>query len=165
MASAHPNELVGPHVLDESVLHFNLQGPGIKVVVFLSAQCPCSKSHESLLKQLHADFPEVNFLGVHSNANESLSSSREHFLSAALPFPVLQDHSAHWADALGAVKTPHAYVFDAQGERVYSGGVSNSTHGPGASEFYLRNVLTQLRQGKSVDPKERRSLGCVIVRP
>src|SRR5262249_43350944 len=99
------------------------------VIVFLSAKCPCSASHEPALAQLARDYQARGFafVGVHSNADEPQTQAESHFKGIGLPFPVIQDDGQRWADAFGALKTPHTYVLGAQGELLYQGGV-DETH-------------------------------------
>ena len=93
----------------------NLEGKKGTVVVFLSARCPCSMSHEDSLKKLQTKYgSDCQFVAIHSNADESAECSQAHFGSNALSFPVLQDTSANFADAFGALKTPHAFVVNSR---------------------------------------------------
>lgn len=140
-------------------------GSRVTAVVFISARCPCSLSHESLLKEMSAEFPEVSFVGIHANANESTEEAKAHFAKAALPFPVLHDAKAKIANEFRALKTPHVFVLDPQGEVVFSGGVTDSHDAPRASQNYLRAALLALRGGRKPEPKAVRTLGCVIARP
>jgi peroxiredoxin len=137
------------------------------VVVFLSAKCPCSQSHEEVLKQLHKDFsgPDFQFIGVHSNADEGLEMTQLHFEKAGLPFAVLHDEKAEIADQLGAYKTPHVYVIGKGQEVLFRGGVDDSHHAPAAQRHYLRNALTAIRDGKPIADRAVRVLGCAIKRP
>ena len=139
---------------------------GIRVVVFLSARCPCSVSHETVLKDLYRDYSPrgVGFLGVHSNVDEDAAMTQEHFKASALPFAVIQDSEAKWADRFGALKTPHVYVY--QGEQLmYQGGVDDSRVSTNAKRNYLKEALANLTQGKVPEVKEARALGCRIKRP
>jgi peroxiredoxin len=136
------------------------------VVVFLSSRCPCSSSHEESLKKLHQEFASqgFNFIGIHSNQDESTSEAETHFKQVSLPFPVLQDDGAKLANALGALKTPHVYVLSPSGELLFQGGVDDSHIAQIAKKPYLKNALLQIQQGQRPDPSEVRVLGCVIKR-
>lgn len=133
-------------------------------VIFLSAVCPCSRSHEAAVAELARQFPEVTFLGVNSNQNEPLPLSRDYFARAALPFPVLRDDAATLADSLGAFKTPHAFLLEAKGNVLFSGGVDDSQNAATARTHYLREALQDLRAGRKIQRAEARALGCVIAR-
>ncbi len=132
------------------------------VVVFLSANCPCSRSHEPSIRLLSEEFPEFQFLGIHSNEGED--GAREHFLQAGFRFPVLGDEAFKFANALGALKTPHVFVIGPDGQCWFNGGVDSTRASSPGSQPYLRNALTALRKGEEPADKVVRTLGCVIRR-
>lgn len=134
------------------------------VLLFLSAKCPCSYSHEALLRDLARDFSTVQFIAIHSNQDEPLDQTKKHFQDSKLPFPVLQDAQAKIADALHAFKTPHSYVLNAKGEILYEGGVTDSHVGPAAKSAFLREALNDIVAGRKPSREKTRSLGCVISR-
>lgn len=136
------------------------------IFVFISGKCPCSKAHEKHLKALAAEFAaDFRIVGVNANQNEDEAGGREHFGPLALGFPVVRDEKAKLADALGALKTPHAFVVAPDGRTVlYRGGVSDSHKAESAGRLYLRETLLALREGKPVPEAETRVLGCYINR-
>lgn len=136
---------------------------GRAVVVFLSSRCPCSQSHEKSLAGLAGEFPEFRFVGIVSNGDEPMDSIRSHFKEASLPFPVVRDGDQSLANQLGALKTPHAYVFS-EGKLVFQGGVDDSQVASKAARHYLQTALTQVREGRQPTPDSARTLGCLIRR-
>ena len=134
------------------------------VVVFLSSKCPCSLSHEKHLGELKEKFADVQFIGIHSNSNESPEDSAKHFKESPITFPVLQDQKSKWANEWKALKTPHAFLFDESGKIVYKGGVSSSPVYEHATQFYLSDALTALKDHKPIPTAEGRTLGCFIER-
>lgn len=134
------------------------------VVVFLSAKCPCSISHEPSLARLSGDFPGFQFVGVHSNAEEELVPSTFHFQQSPIGFPVVRDRELRLANAFGAFKTPHAFVVSPSGECVFQGGVDNSRDAGRATGFYLKAALESVSRGEVPAVKLARTLGCVIKR-
>ncbi|NBX76920.1 MAG: thioredoxin family protein [Proteobacteria bacterium] len=134
------------------------------VVLFLSAVCPCSKSHEKGLEALAQEFSQFKFVGVHSNADENGELARRHFQKAGFSFPVIQDENSKIADDFRALKTPHAFIIGPQGECWFNGGVDNSNDSTQATEHYLRAALLDLQNGKEPKEKQVRTLGCVIRR-
>jgi hypothetical protein len=155
---------IGKDVVSGALVERRFEGIQGDVYVFLSSRCPCSKSHESVLKALAKRFPEFRFTGVHSNQDEKSEDSQQHFAKAGLPFPVLRDEGARFAEKLGAFKTPHAFVFDARGEKIYEGGVDDSKSALRARRHYLAEALTALREGKRPEIRQTRVLGCEIQR-
>ncbi len=134
------------------------------VLVFLSARCPCSNSHLKIVDQLAKDFPDFQFVGVHSNIDEKKEMAQEYFKSASLSFPMIEDDGSKLADQYRASKTPHVFVLNPAGEVVYKGGVTNSADAPSANRQYLKEALTEIQAGKAVTTAATRSLGCVISR-
>lgn len=159
-----PAKLTAPALLSGATADVPLTD--VTVAVFLSTRCPCSQGHETALKALARTYgPKgVRFVGIHSNADESLAEARAYFEKAAFPFQVLQDEGAKIADTFDALKTPHVFVVK-NGEVVYSGGMDNSHLSATASEFYLSDVLEDVLGGRTPRHTNSRTLGCVIKRP
>lgn len=137
----------------------------VTVVTFLSARCPCSRSHEAELKRLHGVFSGtgIEFVGVHSNQDETSVETKKHFRAAALPFPIISDQGAKLADAFRALKTPHVFIVKG-GEVVFQGGVDDSADGTQAKKHFLEEALTALKSGKPLETTRVRALGCAIRR-
>ncbi len=154
----------GENILTGQKISVNSIGHKGLVAVFLSAHCPCSNSHLIELQNLAQTYPEFVFVGIHSNADEGFDVSKPYFQKAHLPFPVIQDTHQVWADRLRAFKTPHSFVFTADGKVVYQGGVSDSHEFENSNRQYLREALADLHEGKPVRTPEGRTLGCAIAR-
>lgn len=140
------------------------KGPKATVIVFLSAKCPCSASHEEMLKEYSKNHPSIQFVGIHSNADETAEETQKHFQTSQLPFPVLADRGSHWANHWGALKTPHVFVVSKEGTILYQGGVTDSHVGPSAKKHFLKEVLEDLENNRPSRHKEGRALGCYIAR-
>ena len=134
------------------------------VVVFVSSKCPCSMSHIPELKALARDFADVRFIAINSNGDETVETAGKYFAAQELPFPVLRDLKYQWADEFKAVKTPHAFILDNQGQRLFQGGVSNSAMFPRADRKYLRDTLEDIQAGQTIRTPLARALGCAITR-
>lgn len=164
-AAKQVSSIDGTNVLDDKFIHLETKS-AVKgtVVVFMSAKCPCSASHESLLKEMASQFKDFNFVAIHSNSDENSAMTKEHFAKVAFPFPVIQDSKSRLANELGALKTPHAFVLSPSGEVLYQGGVTDSHVGPSAKKLFLKDALEDIQSGKPVRIKEGRALGCFIQR-
>lgn len=134
------------------------------VLVFISSTCPCSNAHIGHLVDLTQANPDIKFIGIHSNANESLVESQKYFKSLNLPFPVIQDHEAEWADRLKAYRTPHAFLITPLGSLAYQGGITSSANPERADSFYLKVTLKKFVAGEKVENSRTRVLGCQIAR-
>lgn len=152
---------------DFAVLSGSLEekkNPKGTVFLFVSARCPCSNSHNQEMISLAKTFSEIQFVGVHSNADEPMEVAEKYFRTAGYPFPVVQDHGDKLSNSLSALKTPHAFLLNAKGEVLFRGGVSSSRVFETADRKYLREALEDFMAGKSIRTAEARSLGCMISR-
>ena len=69
------------------------------------------------------------------------------------------------ADAFGAKTTPHVFLFDSKFKLVYKGAIDdNNDNAADVKEKWLENALSSLKEGKKIDPKETRNIGCSIKR-
>lgn len=162
-AMAVPTEFSGENLNSDKPIHISQIKKGL-VVVFLSCTCPCSNSHIKELISLHDQFKDLTFLAIHSNADESIKDAKEYFKQSKLPFDVLQDENSKNANLFSASKTPHAFLISPKGEILYNGGVTDSSDGLSAKEFYLRRALQDFSQGKKISQAKKRTLGCAISR-
>lgn len=134
------------------------------VVVFLSAKCPCSRSHEGSIESLAKEFKTFSFVGVHSNTDEDEGLASLHFKEAGFSFPIIRDRQAKIANDFGALKTPHVFVVGPKGECWFNGGVDDTKESSKAKKFYLKQALVDLSQGQEPKEKTSRTLGCAIKR-
>jgi len=157
--------LEGINLLTNESIKIQWEGPQKAVVVlFLSTTCPCSNSHIPHLIKLSKDFPEFQFVGIHSNKNETKTEAQVYFKSKNLPFPVIEDNNLEWANHLKAMRTPHAYLINSQGEISYQGGVTSSAEAEKADSHYLKVTLKKYLLGKKIEHTKSRVLGCQIAR-
>lgn len=171
LSQQYPDALVGTDIVTGGKVTRKFSDSVVTVAVFLSTKCPCSQGHERALKELARTYGSpgtsglsFQFVGIHSNADESAEEARSYFKNVGFPFEVLQDEGAKIADAFDALKTPHVFVMKGR-ELVYSGGMDNSHLADHASEFYLKNALDAIVAGRAPEKSSTRTLGCVIKRP
>jgi len=136
------------------------------VVAFISANCPCSASHEAALEALHRKYEPLGFkfIGVHSNQDEPAAKAAEHFRASPIRFQILSDSDAKYADIFGALKTPHVFVVSPNGEILYQGGVDDSHTAAEAKNHPLADALAKIAGGEKPEISRTRTLGCVISR-
>lgn len=135
-----------------------------KVLVFLNRTCPCTQQNIPYLNKLVLDFPEIEFIGVHSKKGGTLQEIKEVVEFYKPDFPVIDDNDLVIANLLKANRTPQAFILNENNEILYNGGVTDRTNPTNASKTYLKNALAELNSHKEITEKETRSLGCVIVR-
>ena len=135
-----------------------------KVLIFLSRTCPCTQQNIPYLNTLAKDFPEMEFIGVHSKKGAPIKEINEIIAEFHPAFPVLDDKDLEVANLLKANRTPQVVILGPDNNVIYSGGVTDRTNPQSAKKFYLKNALTQLSQNTEITEKETRSLGCIILR-
>ena len=101
---------------------------------------------------------------IHSNADENVEQAKHYFEMAKLDLPVLQDSDSKFANVFKAMKTPHGFIVNTNGQIVYRGGVTSSASAAPTDTQYLRNALEDLKQGRPVKVANGRTLGCAIRR-
>ncbi len=142
----------------------------VKVLVFLSKDCPCSKSHVEHLNHLHQDFPSMAIFGVIADPvdKDEIQESAEYFSSKNFKFPLLSDPEQKLIKQFKALKTPHVVVLKKQPNNnytvIYEGGVSDQRKAENASVFFLRENLLALHNKKPLPFAQGKSLGCYIRR-
>lgn len=167
-ANPIPSQLAGRDLVSGKDRAFTLsESSKGTVIVFLSAKCPCSASHEQKLRELYAQFSSqgFRFVGIHSNADEPWNLSSRHFSESKLPFPVIEDAGSTLANQMGALKTPHVFVVSPQAAVLFQGGVDDSHIAQVAKKQYLQEALVALSAGQTPPRNAVRALGCVIKRP
>ena len=135
-----------------------------KVIVFINRSCPCTQQNIPYLNKLVKEFPEIEFIGVHSKKNGTLLEIKEVVELYKPDFPIIDDNNLMIANILKANRTPQAFILNDENNILYSGGVTDRTNPIHAKNSYLKNALLELSSHKEITDKETRSLGCIISR-
>src|SRR5262249_22515908 len=140
------------------------------VIVFLGAECPLANLYVPTLIQLHKEYKAkgVQFLAINSNSQDTFIRVSAHAQDRELPFPVLKDFDHKVADALGARRTPEAFLLD--GKRVirYHGriddqyGLNYRRARPRRRD--LKEAIDALLAGKAIETPTTDVPGCLIGR-
>src|SRR5262245_46114864 len=99
----------GRHLLSE------FRGKKAIVVVFVGTECPIANLYFPTLTEMHQKYGAkgVRFWAINSNDQDALSEVAAHARERKILFPVLKDVDHRAADALGARRTPEAFLLDA----------------------------------------------------
>ncbi len=149
---------------------FEKDSSDYKLLVFLSKDCPCSRSHVTHLNQLSSEFKNISFYGVITDTiNDNNSESIYAYYSAPqFTFPLLQDREQKLIKQYNALKTPHVILFKKQQNGlytiVYEGGVSNHRDFPQAQIHFLKENLIAAQKNQPLPHTNGKSLGCYIRR-
>src|SRR5437899_3246284 len=106
---------------------YDLKDKKAIVVVFLSFDCPVSKSYSQPLTDIAKEFDKlgVSFIGLTVNQEETPADVAKHAKEFNLPFPVVLDRKFVAADAVKAELTPEVFVLDGNHVLRYRGRIDN----------------------------------------
>ncbi len=138
----------------------------LKVLVFLSEKCPCSRSHVDHLNKIFKENPGVGIYGVISappQTEEEKEMVKEYFSSSNFKFPLIEDPNQLLVKKYKALKTPHVTMFKG-GKLIYQGGLTSNRSFKNSGKKFLAENLLSLKLGKPLKHKHGPSLGCYIRR-
>ncbi len=140
------------------------------VVIFVGTECPIANLYYPTLKEMHKKFADkgVQFLAINSNDQDSLAEVVAHAREREIPFPVLKDPEHKAADALGARRTPEAFLMDS-GQVIRYHGRIDDQYGylyrrAAPTKTELKDALEELLAGKPITTPESEVAGCLIGR-
>ena len=108
-------------------------------------------------------FVGINSNSVHVNAEDDFRHMVERMAEHKFPWVYLRDETQEIAQAYGALRTPHFYVFNKDRELVYTGrGVDNPRDASLATVFDLDRALEEHTSGQQVSEKLTNPIGCNV---
>jgi hypothetical protein len=137
----------------------------------LGTECPLANLYVPTLVELHKEYAGkgVRFYGVNANPQDSFVAVAAHARERDIPFPVLKDFDQTAAAALGAKRTPEAFVLDANRVIRYHGRIDDryglTYRREEARRKDLKVALDEVLAGKPVTVPETDVEGCVIGKP
>ena len=143
-------------------------GSHLTVVCFIGTECPLAKLYSGRLDKLAEKFPEVEFIAVSSNQQDSiedLKAFRERF---NVSIPIVKDVANLVADQFEAERTPEVFLVNEDLEILYRGRIDDQYQPGIAKRKPTRDDLTIaisecLADGKVSVPKTQVD-GCLIGR-
>jgi peroxiredoxin len=140
------------------------------VIVFVGNECPISKVYMVTLAEMHQKYSGkgVQFLAVNSNDQDSFADILAQAKERPSPFPVLKDADHRAADALGARRTPEAFLVDSDSVIRYHGRIDDqygyTYRRATPSKTELKDAIEELLAGKPTTTKQTDVQGCIIGR-
>jgi len=113
---------------------------------------------------------EVGMVLVNSNeakrdGDDSYEAMKSHAKKENYNSYYVVDKNSELANAFGAKTTPHVFMFNGDMELVYKGAIDDNVDSASDVETpWLNTAITNLSQGKKIDPNSTRQLGCSIKR-
>jgi thioredoxin-related protein len=177
----NPELQIGAAVPKENVKMMDISGREVSLadakeekgllVIFSCNTCPFVKLSESRIKDAIAQ-AEGNMIGVIIvNSNEaqrkdedSFDEMKKYAASQGYNCSYILDKNSELADAFGATRTPHCFLFDKKG-LVYRGAIDdNVKDATAAKEHYLKDAIDAVAKGTAVKINSTKSVGCGIKR-
>ncbi len=160
---------------DVSGRNFTLDGvKGEKglLVIFSCNTCPWVVKWEDRYPVVQ-ELAEANDIGmILINPNEDYRDKGDgmqdmilYAEKAGYTLPYVLDKNHRMADAFGASRTPHVYLFDSEDKLVYVGAIDdNANSAADVEEFYIKDAIEQLSAGQPITTASTKSIGCTIKR-
>jgi peroxiredoxin len=141
----------------------------VLVLVQSCNHCPYVLAWEGRIDALQRGYRErgVRIVAINSNnadthPGDSFEAMVEHARDADYSFDYLHDESQAVARALGAERTPEAYVFDADRRLVYHGAVDDNRDEDGVTQHYLRDGIEAALAGETPPIADTQAVGCTV---
>ncbi len=143
------------------------------IVVFTCNHCPYAKLYESRIIDLDKKYAAKGYPVIAINPNDPSIEAEDSFdnmvqraKEKSYPFPYLFDQTQEYAQAYGAVRTPHVFVLNKKGSDLiveYIGAIDDNTEVPTAVKTkYVENAVNELLAGKKVTTTSTKAVGCGI---
>jgi peroxiredoxin len=140
------------------------------VIFFTCNHCPYVIGSDELTRATVEKFSKkgVGFAGINSNSEntypeDSYSNMVERMKKNKFPWIYLYDKPQKVAEAYGALRTPHFYVFNEERKLVYTGrGVDNPRDTSKMTVNNLDLALEELTSGRPVSVPVTNPIGCNI---
>jgi len=157
---------------DEIYTLQKLKGENGLLLIFACNTCPFVIAWEDRFPVVNtiAKTNKVGFAIINSNylkrdGDDSFAEMQKHATNSKYQWPYLFDNESAFANALGAQTTPHVFLFDKNLKLVYKGAIDDNFKDKSmVKEFWLKDALNSLGDGKEIAVKETRNLGCSIKR-
>lgn len=150
----------------------DVKGENGLLVVFSSNTCPWVLAWEDRYLEIAKLAKQKNIGMIALNANEatrkkedSYAEMQKHAKDKGYTFPYVVDQNHQLADAYGATKTPHIYLFDKNNTLVYRGAIDDSAKDLSKIENrYLADAINAMTAGAKIKTTTSKALGCTIKR-
>lgn len=149
-----------------------VKGDNGLLVIFSCNTCPWVIKWEDRYP-LVQELATVNDIGIILlNPNEDYRDKGDgmedmilHAEKAGYNLPYVLDKNHRVADAFGASRTPHVYLFNAEDKLIYVGAIDdNANSAADVEEFYVEDAIEQLSAGQAITRSSTKSIGCTIKR-
>lgn len=140
----------------------------LRVIIFLSPECPLCRNYTLTLKQLHIQYGDkVRLTGIVPGKAYTAADVKSFVDKYKIAWPIFIDTGKILSAALQAKVTPEAYLMRGRRNIYYHGSIDNWIKELGgasarATVFYLRDAIDEVLAGKSVHLAYNKPVGCLI---
>jgi hypothetical protein len=139
------------------------------LIIFTSNECPYDEHYRSRIKALASQYGDrvpVLLVNPHTDANESAEQMAKKGSTKSLGIPYLADKDQKLMTALGATKSPQAFLLKNSGGKfnvVYTGAIDdNAQVEADVRHPYLKDAIEIMLSNQNIATKEVRPTGCTI---
>ena len=142
------------------------------IVIFTSNTCPFVIKWEDrytiveeLAKKNNLGLAYINSNYKKRDGDDSFKKMKEHAKKYNYRAPYLLDTESKLANSFGAKTTPHIFMFNREHQLAYKGAIDDNYEDINkVKEFYLKEAMEQLANGKKIKVSETDPVGCSIKR-
>lgn len=142
------------------------------IVIFTSNTCPFVIKWEDrytiveeLAKKNNLGLAYINSNYKKRDGDDSFEKMKEHAKKYNYRASYLLDTESKLANSFGAKTTPHIFMFNREHKLVYKGAIDDNYEDINkVKEFYLKEAMEQLANGKKIKVSETDPVGCSIKR-
>ncbi len=142
----------------------------ILVVFFTCNHCPYVIGSDEVTRATAEKYKDqgVRFVGINSNSQHTYAEDDFPHMVVRMqqhrfPWIYLRDETQAVAQAYGALRTPHFYVFDRSRQLVYTGrGVDNPRDTSQMKVNDLDRALAEITAGRPVSVPQTNPIGCNV---
>jgi peroxiredoxin len=142
------------------------------LVIFSCNTCPWVAAWEDRYlivaqkaKELGIGMIAVNPNEAYRNRGDGFEDMQKRAQEKGYTFPYVLDEGSKLADAFGATRTPHVFLFNKELVLVYRGAIDDNARNPEAvTQHYLLDAMEAMASGKPIPVATTRSIGCTIKR-
>ncbi len=142
------------------------------LVIFSSNTCPwvmrLQDRYTDISQMIRTN--KIGLVALNSNENyrdrgDGMDDMIKHARKAGYDFPYVLDKDHLVADAFGASRTPHVFLFNGDMTLVYVGAIDdNANDAASVKDYYVKDAIDQLISGQELSRPKTKSLGCTIKR-
>lgn len=143
------------------------------IITFTCNTCPFAVAYEDRINDLNKKYSDLGYpvIAIMPNnpdvkPDDNMEAMKVRAEEKGFTFPYLIDKGQKVYPKFGATKTPHVYIVEktkAGNVIQYIGAIDDNSRDASAVKVkYVENAIDALLEGKDIDVKETRAIGCGI---